>query len=1116
MKKTFLKNLFRDIRNTPSRFLSIVVIIAVGVAFYSGVRATSPAMKLSADTYLEKNNFMDFTIISTLGLTDNDKKAISEQKNIKEVEGAYSLDGVMEKDGKQIVLNINSLPKKDGINDIRIIKGRRAERSNEAVVEESFLKESKLKLNDTFVLESGSEDDIDDDLEETKFKIVGTAISPLYLSEQRQISSVGNGNVRGFVYLLPEVFKSEVYTEIYARTQSNESKESLLENKLYLDYIKDIEKNLEELGKERNEIRYKEVYDEANDKLIDAKEKLEESKQEAREEIENGYKELEKAQEDIDRGKREVKKNQDIFNIEMAKGKNKLEAVKRDIRTAEDEIPVKGKEIENGKVQITQAKNKLNASESELNQGRNQAASQITNAVGAELSKLEQLVQTNPENEEYKAQFAQISALYQSIKGQNFNQIYNVLSANNQLENLKEYVDIAKLKSDFDRAESEIRNGRTEITKQENQIRQGEIELNKASAKIEAAKQDIIKGERELEAQRKKGIREIENARVKIQDGQREVDINLANLKTEEEKANKEIDDAEKKIERNREKLKDIKDPEWFVLGRSQNLGYETYRQDSDRIDNIGKVFPLIFFLVAALVSLTTMTRMVQEKRTEIGTFKALGYTNTSIISHYLIYALSASLLGSVIGILIGFRLFPSLIIEAYTSLYSIPKIITPFIMNIAVQACLIAVLFTTLAAALSAFDELREVAASLMRPKPPKAGKKILLERLDFIWSRLKFTSKVTARNIFRYKQRLLMTVIGIAACTGLMVTGFGLKEGIIGATEAQFNEIYKYDMQGTLNRERNVSEKENIKEKVLKDKNIKSVLFTNSLNAQVKSKEVRDEDAYVIVSENKEDLDKYIKLYLKDKDLKLDDSGVIVTEKLSRLIDKKVGDTIELTVNEKVLKAKISGITQQYIQHYIYMSPSYYEKLSNDKLEFNSFYALLNNTAKDKEDDTSKRLKTMSEINSVSFKNHAKVDYDQSMESIDSVVLILIVSAGVLAFVVIYNLTNINITERRRELATIKLLGFYDKELAAYIYRENIILTFIGSFAGIFVGLILNKFVLSTAETNIIKFLEKTNPIYFVYSILLTMLFSAIVNLAMYKRFGKIDMIESLKSAE
>ena len=1117
MKKTFFKNLFRDVKNTPSRFLSIVIIIAVGVAFYSGVRATSPAMKASADHYLDENNFMDFKLISTLGLTEDDRQSIEDRKNITDAEGSYSMDGVIEKDDKQLVLNINSLPDKNGINDIKIIKGRRAEKPNEIVVEEHFMEESKLKLNQYLVLKSGNEDNIKDDLKETRFKIVGTAISPIYLSQQRQISSVGNGDVRGFVYILPEVFKSDVYTEVYARTEGSESKESIISNKTYNDYTKDIEKDLKDLGEIRNEVRYMEVFNEANDKLLEAEVKLDDSRREAQKEIKNGYDELKRAQNKIDSGRQELKKNENIFNQKMRDGKREIENGKRELENAQSDLPAKAKEIENARAQLQAGKSKLEASERQLNEGKQQAAGQISAAVGAEVKRAQDLMNSDPENEQYAQQYAALNSVYQSgIQGQGFDTIYNTLKNNNLLGAMSAQVDIQKINNDFNKAQADIRNGRAEIQAQEQQVNQGQKALDQAPAQIEASKRKIAQGERELEQGRRKGLRELENARVKLRSGQNEIDQNLAKLKIEEEKANKEIEDAEKKIARNRDKLKDIKDPEWYVLGRGQNLGYETYRQDSDRIDNIGKVFPFIFFLVAALVSLTTMTRMVQEQRTEIGTFKALGYSSTAIISHYLIYALTASMAGSVIGVLLGYRLFPHLIIEAYSSLYDVPDIITPFITSLAVQASLLAVLFTTLAAAVSALDELREVPASLMRPKPPKAGKKIILERIDFIWSRLKFTSKVTARNLFRYKQRLVMTVIGIAACTGLMLTGFGLKDGIIGATEAQFNDIYKYDMQGTLNRDEDKIEAEKIKEKTLKDENVDSVLFVNLQNGSVKSKEVRDEDAYVVVPENKDQLNKYINLFLKDEKLKLSDDGVIITEKLSRLIDKNIGDTIEITIDEEIVDAKISAITEQYIQHYVYMSLEYYEKISGEKMVYNNFYGKLKNSSQKVEDDTSMRLKTIAGINSLSFKNNSKVDYDKSMESIDAVVFILIASAGVLAFVVIYNLTNINITERRRELATIKLLGFYDKELAAYIYRENVILTFVGSFVGIFMGMILNKFVLSTAETNIIKFLGKISPIYFLYSIILTILFSAIVNLAMYKRFGKIDMIESLKSAE
>ena len=1369
MKKTFFKNLFRDIKNTPSRFLSIVIIIAVGVAFYSGVRATSPSMKSSADYYLEKNNFMDFKLISTLGITKEDIPEIEKQKGIKRVEGSYSLDGVVEKNDKQLVLNINSIPDKNGMNDIRIIKGRRPKSANEVVVEDSFMTEGKYKLNDIIELKSGNENDLEDDLKETKFKIVGTANSPIYLSQQRPISSVGNGNVRGFIYVLPEIFKSEVYTEVYAKTESNQSKDSVLNNEEYKNYTKNIETELKNIGTTINNNRYEEVIGEANDKIKDAEEKLGDSKIQVEQEFADARQKIDDALVELEKGNIELEENESLFNKKIADGEkeikdgkkaiedgqkqivsgreeikkgkpqiviekdklnqgeaqlnkeaSKLEASKEELNQAdkqlgsarkqiqdgEQQINSKRQEIENGKAQIAiekdkikqgeerlktepskiienkkkldqaeeqliqsrkqieigekeissnrqeiqngkskieETKQKLNESESQINNGRQQAASQIISSVSAEVNKAEELVNSDPTNEEYLSQYNGIKSLYENnIKGKSFDNIYSSLSANGQLGVVNKYVDMSKLKNDFDqsykqiesgksqvaneenklkegeaqlnkeasnleeskqkinvgqqeitkgraeieagekelsRIKNELENGKSQIINEENKLKQGEAQLNKEALKIEEAKKKIkpsedqlAKGKKELELGenqinksrkeiesgkiqltneenklkqaesdlnkaaieieqnkkkiaeaetslekgRQEGLKELADARQKLEDGQEEIYANFEKLTTEEDKAYKKIEDAEIKIEKNKEKLEDVKEPDWYVLGRSQNLGYETYRQDSDRIDNIGKVFPLIFFLVAALVSLTTMTRMVQEKRTEIGTFKAMGYSPFAIISHYLIYSLASSIIGSIFGILIGFKLFPPLIIQAYSSLYSVPDVITPFIASLAIQASLIAVLFTSLAATFAVLDELREVPASLMRPKPPKAGKTIFLERIGFVWKRLKFTSKVTARNIFRYKQRLFMTVIGIAACTGLMITGFGLKDGIIGATETQFDEIYKYDTEGSLNRDKEENDKETIKEKALKDENLKSILFVNSKSSTIKSKDIRDEDAFVIVPEYKSELNNYIKLYMKDKDLKLTDNGVIITEKLSQLIDKEIGDDIEITIDDKIIKAKIADITQQYIQHYVYMSPVYYEKITGDKMTYNNFYGLLKNVSEDSQNKTAKDLKSINGINSISFKNNSKVDYDKSVESVNSVVFILIVSAGVLAFVVIYNLTNINITERRRELATIKLLGFYNKELAAYIYRENMILTLIGSFVGIFIGIVLNKFVLSTAETNVIKFLEKINPVYFLYSVLLTVLFSVIVNLAMYKRFDKIDMIESLKSAE
>ena len=1242
MKKTFFKNLFRDIKNTPSRFLSIVIIIAVGVAFYAGVRATSPDMKISADYYFDKNNLMDFKLVSTLGITQGDIEAVGKEKGITEVEGSYSLDGVIEQDNKQLVLNINSLPKEGGINELRVVGGRKPEKVNETIAEENFLIENNLKIGDKVTLQSGTDTNISNNLNQTKFEILGSAKSPIYLSEQRQISTVGNGSVRGFLYILPEVFKNEVYTEMYARTESKESKNSMIDHKDYVNYTDDIDKNLKDLGVVRNKIRRDEVLKEANDKLQEGEQELAESKLKAQQEIADGRAKLKDAQVKIDDGRNEIKKNEKLLNSEIAKGRRELEdgrakikagekeiaknrteiangkakiqvekkkledgeaklnaeakkleparaelapgikeieSAKQKIAAGEKEINARKAEIQNGKAKIQQTKKELNNAEAQISKGKQQAAGGINQAMYAEVLKAEQLANSDPTNENYVAQYQAISSLYEgNINGKNFDQIYSSLKTNGLLGSIQGF-DIEKMNSDFinsqaqidggraqiseqekvlnqgqaklneeakkleasknqlapeiqkiesakaqiaagesqiSKSRADIQKGKSQIAKEEKKLQDGEAKLNSEAKKLEASKKDISKGEGDIEREKKDGLRKIANAKVDIQKGQAEIDENLKKLNSEEEDANKKILEAEAEIKKSRDKIDEIKEPEWYVLGRNQNVGYETYRQDSDRIDNIGKVFPLIFFLVAALVSLTTMTRMVQEKRTEIGTFKAIGYSPLAIVSHYLIYSLMSSVMGSIIGIFIGFRLFPPLIINAYGSLYALPDVLTPFNVSLAIQASLIAIVFTTLAATLATLDELREVPASLMRPKPPKAGKKILLERANFIWSRLKFTQKVTARNIFRYKQRFLMTVIGIAACTGLMITAYGLKEGIVGATEAQFNDIYKYDMQGNLNKDKTQAEKEDIKNRALKDQNIDSILFANSKSGTIESKDVRSEDVYVVVPEDTEEFNDYIKLYLNEQDLKLGDEGIILTEKLSRLIDKKVGDTVEITLEDEIVEAKVAAITQQYIQHYAYMSPTYYQQITGKNMAYNSFYGTLKDVSEQAENDTSSRLKSIGGINSISFKNNSKVDSDKSVESINSVVLILIVSAGVLAFVVIYNLTNINITERRRELATIKLLGFYDKELAAYIYRENIILTLIGSFTGIFVGLFLNKFVLSTAETNVIKFLEKISPIYFVYSILLTLLFSVIVNLAMYKRFGKIDMIESLKSAE
>ncbi|MDF2880346.1 MAG: ABC-type transport system, involved in lipoprotein release, permease component [Clostridiaceae bacterium] len=1117
MKKTFIKNLFRDIKKTLSRFLSIVIIIAVGVSFYAGVRATSPDMKMSGDYYFNKSSLMDFKLISTLGLTKDDLAKVEELNDVTKAEGSYSIDAVVEKDKRSLVLNVNSLSGDSGINMINMMKGRLPQNNNEAVVEDRFLKENNFKIGDKLILNSGNDTSIGDRLNNSEFKIVGACESPLYVSAQRQLSSVGNGSVRGFVYILPGIFKSDVYTEIYVKTNNKESITSLLDNESYSKTIKSTEDALKDLGISRSKIRYDDVIKTSSEKISQAQDKLSTSKTQAETKFAEAHRQIDNANDEISRNMEKLLQNQDTFNKSMSQGEKQIAQGKSGIQAGENELNLKTKDIEDAKLQITEGKNNISVSENKLNIGKQQAAEGIASAVGEKVLEAKKQLDLDPNNAAYIYQYNLINNIYQKdILGKNFDTIYDSLKMDGALNQVNSYFDLETLKSNFDKAENDINIGKQKIAENEKSIEAGEEKLAAGRKELEANKNTIANAEIQLNSARSEGLNKLSQGKFKLSAAENVVAENAEKLSSEEEKANSEFKKAEAEIEQNRNKLKDIKNAKWYVLGRSANVGYETYRQDSDRIDNIGKAFPMIFFLVAALVSLTTMTRMVQENRTEIGTFKALGYSRGSIVCHYLFYSLAASVIGSIIGVSFGYRLFPPLIMNAYSSLYTIPTSVTPFNGNVALQASVIAIFFTASAAAAATMEELREVPASLMRPKPPKSGKTILLEKIAFIWKRLSFTSKVTARNIFRYKQRFFMTVFGIAACTGLMITGFGLKSGIIGAVESQFNKIYIYDMQTALKNDINVSEKDDMKSKIMKDTNIKSVLFAYSKNGSIKKDSSGTEDAYVVVPENENDINKYIDLTMKGKSLQLSDEGVIISEKLSKLINKKIGDTIDLTINDKAVKAKISDITEQYVQHYIYMSPAYYEKITGEKILFNGFYGLLNSVSDSSENNTSKALTSVDGVNSISFKNRNHIDYNKSINSINSVVLVLIASAGVLAFVVIYNLTNININERKRELATIKLLGFYNNELASYIYRENVILTIIGSLVGIVVGIVLDNFVIITAETNVMMFLRTIKPIYFLYSVVLTILFSVIVNLVMYGRFDKIDMIESLKNAE
>ncbi|OMF86842.1 hypothetical protein BK147_29555 [Paenibacillus sp. FSL R7-0337] len=559
--------------------------------------------------------------------------------------------------------------------------------------------------------------------------------------------------------------------------------------------------------------------------------------------------------------------------------------------------------------------------------------------------------------------------------------------------------------------------------------------------------------------------------------------------------------------------------PKIYVADRTINPGYAEYKDNADRLSAIASAFPVFFFLIAALVSLTTMTRMVEEQRLQIGTLKALGYGAMDIMTKFLVYGTLASLAASITGLAVGFTFFPDLIYNAYSSLYNLPDVIKSFYPSYAVISIIVALVCTTMTAMIAARVELRSSASVLMRPKAPKSGQRILLERFTFLWRRLSFVQKVTARNLFRYKQRMFMTVIGVAGCTALILTGFGLKDSIGSIAERQFGGIMKYSALVALHDNAAAADQASYKELIEQETAVTGTLNVLQEAMTARAKGVNDQEVRIFVPSDTADLASFVNLKDRStgKPRVLSDEGAVITEKLAKLYDVAPGDTLALLdSNNEPFQVKVSAVTENYVLHYVYMTPAYYTEVFGKEPVYNT--QLLNYSGKDKgwESAFREKLTANGQVALVSFSSGVGEAFEETMDSMDIVIVVLIVSAAALAFVVLYNLTNINVSERIRELSTIKVLGFYDKEVTLYIYRENILLTLLGILSGSALGVILHRFVLSTAELDATMFAPLINWQSYIYAALLTILFSGIVMAFMHIKLKRIHMIEALKSVE
>ena len=641
-------------------------------------------------------------------------------------------------------------------------------------------------------------------------------------------------------------------------------------------------------------------------------------------------------------------------------------------------------------------------------------------------------------------------------------------------------------------------------------------------AQLQYAQGQIDNGYAQLEAARQ----QIAGAEAGIISGEQEIASGWEEYYAGEAEANAEIAEGEQKIAEAQAELADAKaevaeleKPKWYIYDRNDLPDYSGYGDNADRMKAIGEVFPVIFFLVAALISLTTMTRMVEEQRTQIGTLKALGYARHSIAGKYLGYAFLATLLGSAAGIFTGEKIFPYIIINAYGIMYKhMNELLIPYNVMYGIGAAGTALFCTLAATILACYKELREQAAQLMRPPTPKQGQRVVFEKITFLWKRLNFSWKASVRNLVRYKKRFFMTIFGIGGCMGLMIVGFGLKDSIFAVVDIQYGEIQRYD--GTVIMAEGASEKEKGEVAQMLGKETEVDDAMEGILTQITiGNGSKWHDVYLDVPKDKKQFPEFVTLKERttDRRYSLDEKEVVLTEKIAKELEVQAGDMITIRDEEKGdLKVKIKAVCENYMGHYLYMTADAYEAVYNEKPEYNAvFYKTVSGTTKEAQSVGEDILQLPGAL-SVSYTTDLKQQVDDMLGALDIVIVVLTISAGMLAFVVLYNLNNINITERKRELATLKVLGFYPNEVSAYVYRENIVLTVLGALFGVALGKILHRFIIVTVEIDTVMFGRNIDMSSFVYSFLLTVAFSMIVNGAMYFKLKKINMVESLKSVE
>ena len=1098
MNKSIIKLTKREISSSLGRYLAIFAIIALGAGLFVGLRLSRPDFLETYNNYTHETNFYDFRLVSTLGLTDDDLAEVKKLDGVKLAEGAVGADFLFNTaDEDNLIMMAQSIP--ENVNQIKLKAGRMPEKANECLADPDMY--SKDDIGSTIKLSKDNSEQTFDTFAYDEYTIVGLADSVLYINMERGSSTLGNGSVKGYIYIPMDGFSTDYYTDIYVCVDS--------EGYVYSDeYEQSTQKyvdGLEKFMSERAVIRRDAIIDDAMSQLDDAKKQYEDGKTQydaAKADYDAGYAEYTKKKSDTEAQLEQARK--EIENAESMMGNSSV------IDQKQAELDAAKAELDKGQAEYERGLQQFNAKAKLAYGAVDEQIAYYENRIS---DKQNDIAAQNAEIESLNAQLAEAQANGDSLKARLIE--WKIKTANDRIsldnadiERYNERLEVHRQK----RAEvdAELEPYRKQLEDAKAQLDSGYAQIAAGQAELDAAREMISSGGAQLEAAKK----QYEQGKAEAERGFAEAEKELASGKAQLDTAKAELDKGAAELDSAEKQIKNINHADTYVLDRDTNAGYVCFESDTNVVQSVASVFPVFFFLVAALVCLTTMTRMIADQRTQIGIMKALGYSSGAIIGKYMFYSGSATVLGSIFGIAAGSFAFPAIVWFGYGLIYNLSGLTFtmnwPLALGITAANLLVTLLVTWYCCA----KELKCAPADLIRPKAPEAGKRILLERIPTVWNDMSFMQKVSARNIMRYKKRIFMMLLGIGGCTALVLTALGLNDTIQNVVTRQYDDIILYDYEITMAYDMNEEEQEIFFRDAGDD--IKDAVFLYRGLAEVSDGDAI-KNATLTVTDGKK-LCKYIDLSYDGEPIDYPGRGeAAINYNLARQLGGiEVGDEIKLTTSEKKeLTVTVSALFDNYVDSFVFISPETCEEQLGEVPEYKSALANAPDGA-----DVNRCAEALTHdvdgVRGVTLSTDIKERMSSMLDGLLVVVAAIILCAGLLAFIVLYNLTNINISERIREIATLKVLGFYPNEAAHYVFRENLILTGAGAVFGLGLGVALHAFVMNAIKVDMMYFKPHISFLSFAVSIVITFVFAVIVNAIMRRRIDNIDMAGALKSIE